>query len=351
MAYPDLSGQVLTVRGPVAPEALGPTLSHEHVLIDIRRPLYRLRAGDDAPYVKEKLTLGTLARTRAGGSLEDNDLIDDTEVVTAEVMAFRQWGGGTIVDQSSIGLGRDPVGLRQISLASGLHIVMGGGYYERQFHPEDIDTLPWEAMAERIERDIVEGVAGTGIRSGLIGEVGIEGGPLTDNEIKSVRAAGRAAAATGAPISFHIGGQGEEKHRVLDLLEEAGADLGHVLFSHALGIADDPDFARRLLGRGVLVELDFLGSTGSPWGTLWPFGDKTAARTILDLLDGGWADRIVLGHDICQKIQLQAYGGHGYSYIPEHFLPYLSRLGVGDDAIDQMMVRNPARWLQFTAPR
>jgi len=350
MTAPDRAGQVVTVLGPVAPEALGPTLTHEHVLIDIRRPLFRLRAGDDAPYVNEPLTLANLRRTRQGGSLLDNDRIGDVDLVIREVEAFRDAGGGAIVDQSSLQLGRDPVGLRRISRATGLHLIMGGGYYEPQFRPEDIDTLSVDTMAERMMADLVEGVDGTGIFPGHIGEVGIEGGPLTANELKSVRATGRAAARTGAPISFHIGGRGEEKHAVLDLLEKEGADLGHVLFSHALGVDEDMDFARRLLGRGVLIEFDFLGSMGSPWGTLWPFTDKTAAESIVRLVEAGWADRIVLGHDVCQKLQLQRYGGHGFSYISEHFLPYLRRLGVDEATLDDLMVANPARWLTFVTP-
>src|SRR5690606_11185919 len=145
----------------------------------------------------------------------------------------------------------------------------------------DFASRSLEELTATIVRDLVRGVdcgPGAPVRAGIIGEVGAEGDPVHPEEMRSVRAAGRASALTGAPITLHMGGFGEAKLRVLDALEEEGADPRSVVFGHAGTIADDMSLARRLLARGVTVEADFLGTTGSPWGTLFPFTDRSVAR-------------------------------------------------------------------------
>ncbi|RFS87334.1 aryldialkylphosphatase [Actinomadura spongiicola] len=347
---PDLSGQVLTVAGPVDPSTLGPTLMHEHLFVDLRRPAHALRPGEDSPEAAEPLTLANLARTRHGAVNADNDVLGDFDEMLAEVREFQRTGGGTVVEVTNLGIGRDPASLLRLSRESGLNVVMGAGWYTPTFHPLDMDERSVDDLTDVIVRDIVEGADGTGVRAGIIGEVGAETNPLTPAELKSVRASGRAGRITGAPITFHVGGVGEEKFVVLDILEEEGVDPSNVVFGHAGLMAVDLPFARRVLARGVFIEFDFLASPGSPWGHLVLLGEHKTARGLADLVEDGYADQIVLGHDVCQKIQLKRYGGQGFSYIPDHFLPALRRLGVADEAIHKIMVDNPARALTFAAP-
>ncbi|MCW5252575.1 MULTISPECIES: phosphotriesterase [unclassified Streptomyces] len=348
---PDLSGRVLSVTGPVDPATLGPTLMHEHVFVDLRRPPRFHRPGEDSPEAAEPLTSANLARTRQGRPNADNDVMGDFDEMLTEVLAFAHSGGGTLVEVSPIGLGRDPEALRRLSLASGLTVVMGGGWYTPTFHPADFSRRGVDELADTIVRDIVLGADGTGVRSGIIGEVGAETAPLTDGELKSVRASGRASRATGAPVTFHVGGVGEDKLRVLDILAEEGVDPSSIVLGHAGEILADPALGRRVLERGVFVEFDFLASPGSPWGHLFLTSDHKTARGIAELVEQGHAEQILLGHDVCQKIQLKKYGGHGYDYIPRHFLPALGRLGVAEEALRTIMVDNPARALTFAAPR
>jgi phosphotriesterase-related protein len=347
---PNLVGRVQTVTGPVAPEALGTTLMHEHVFVDLRRPEHNPRPGWGTPESKEPLTLETLAAVRRGRIVEDNDVLGDFDEMLAEVVEFAYAGGGAMVEVTSLGIGRDARALERLSRASGLKIVMGGGWYEQNFHPADFGSRSVDELAAAIVRDIVVGADGTGVRSGIIGEVGVEGNALSDDEVKSVRAAGRAAALTGAPITFHQGGFGEEKLRVLDVLEEEGVDPRSVVFGHTGGLGDDLVLARRLLGRGAYMEADFLGTTGSPWGTLWPFTDRRTAASMVALAEDGWSEQMLVGTDVCQRIQLKRYGGHGYTYVTDHFLPTLAGLGMPEEAIRRIMVDNPARVLTFRAP-
>lgn len=353
---PDRSGLVQTVLGPVRPEDLGPTLMHEHVFLDIRRPVHspRPRAGEWEEGAEEPLTLSNLAAVRRGRVNSDNDILGDPELMLREVSAFALQGGGTVVEVTPSGVGRDPHALGDLSRSSGMHVVMGAGWYQRDLHPAGFSQLSDRELTEQLVRDVVVGVnvrsGSSPIRSGIIGEVGAEGQPVDPQEMRSVRAAARASALTGAPITLHMGGWGEEKLRVLDAIEEEGADPGSVVFGHAGSIAEEMPLARRLLERGVAVEADFLGASGSPWGTLFPFTDRSVARGFAELVADGWGSQLVVGSDVCQRVQLRAYGGHGYGYIVDHFLPTLAEFGVSEAALKRIMVDNPARILTFRAP-
>jgi len=366
----DLSGMAITVRGPVDPGQLGVTLTHEHVFIDLRRTHLPHRKwvveGDrlvaevpdeDFPATEmalweAKLDLSNLHLARAVAPIADNYVLSDEALAVRELEAFKDAGGGTVVDATSIGLKRDPLALRRVSERTGLHIIMGTGYYQRVYHPDDMDRRTVDDLTRTIVRDVTagvhDGVRQTDVRSGVIGEVGINGGPLTANELKSMRAAARASRVTGAPVMIHLGGQGAEKHRMLDIAVEEGVDLGHVILGHCDGIAEDTPFMLELLRRGVFVAFDNLGREPA---IAAPSRTAVAAEAVPRLLDAGYEDRILLSHDICWKTSLKAYAGVGFTFIQDQFLPRLRDLGVTDAHIDKLMVGNPARAFTFAAPQ
>ena len=106
-----------------------------------------------------------------------------------EADLFRQHGGSCLVDQTSIGLGRDPIALRRVSRSSGVHIVMGTGYYTSPYHPPDIASMSEDDVRDRIVYDCEVGVAG-GVKAGIIGEVGSRW-PMHPDEEKVLRACAR----------------------------------------------------------------------------------------------------------------------------------------------------------------
>ena len=347
---PNMAGQILTVAGPMDPEDLGQTIMHEHVFIDFQNPVARTtisRATDIGLHLAP-VGLDILSDVRFRRiPNRDNLYLTDLDEAIDEVMEFKRRGGQAIVDVTSIGLGRDPHALQQVSQASGLSIVMGAGWYQKQFHPADMDDRTIEELTDVIVRDITVGAEGTSIRAGIIGEVGINGNPLTANEMKSSRASARASRITGAAISFHRGGNGEEKFAVLEAVAEEGADLQRVIMGHSNSIADDLPFMKRLLERGVFIQFDTLGR---PNGRLGGVDDAKVARGIVELIEAGYADRILLSQDVCNKIHLKRYGGTGFSYVLESFLPVLRDLGVEEEDIHKMMVGNPRRSLTFAPP-
>lgn len=346
---PPITGKVLTVSGPIQPDQLGFTLMHEHLYLDLRKnhwPDPDSTATElDAWFAPLQLSNLHLARRML--PIVDNYILSSESDAIAEISDFARLGGGTLVDVTSRGLRRDIPAIVRAAEAAGINIVLGSGWYQKLFHPEDMNDRTVESLTDEIIRDIADGIPGTGVRSGIIGEIGVNGDPITPNEVKNIRAAARASVATGAAISFHSPPRKDEKRAVLDIVEEEGADLTRVILGHSCHMADDLPYTLSLLERGVCVQFDTLGVVK----TTEIGRDHIVATTIPHLIDAGHADRILLSQDVCWKIHLKKYGGAGYTYIQETFLPYLESLGVAPSDLHRIMVQNPKRLLTFAEPR
>ncbi len=356
---PTVAGRVLTVNGPIDPAEVGHALMHEHVFIDFNLPdsePARWRdAGRTPPTAatavgvyNRPLTMGLLDRVLFGHPNRDNWLLADEETAVRELGHFTRQGGGTVVDVTSQGLGRDPLALRRVANATGLHVVMGSSWYRKSWHPPDMAQRSIESLTDEIVRDVRVGVGDTGVRAGIIGEVGTQGDPLTPDEIKVIRASGRASRLTGAAVTLHTTARLREQPTVLDLLAEEGADLTRVIVGHSNELAVDLPFMTELLDRGVYIQFDLLGRNPTVRRRV---SDTDVAHGIVDLVEKGYVDRILLSQDVCTKVQLKSYGGTGFSFIHEQFIPYLEALGVTTEQIGAILVSNPRRVLTLEAPR
>ena len=364
-----MAAKAITVKGPVEPDELGKCLMHEHLFCDLTwwSPLPEGASAAEASLWDEKLTLENLHLARDRKPIRDNFILTDEGVAIDEVQAFRASGGGTIVDVTNIGLGRDPLALSRVADATGLHSVMGSGWYQKASHPPNVDQRTPEDLADEIIRDITVGVGDTGIRSGIIGEVGINGNPITPNEEKSLRATAWASRATGAAISLHYGGMGHEKFEVATLLREEGADPTRTIFGHSGAHAGDLPFLIELLNLGVYVQFDQLGRPVVPLArhpadpilvrnAPEAATDVLVAEAIPRLIEAGFGDRILLSHDVCFKTHLRAYGGTGYSQVLDKFVPYLLTQDVTKEQANKILVENPeesahAGGARLTGPR
>lgn len=308
---------VVTVKGPVAPEALGVTLSHDHLISDA----YAMWGEASGDY---------------------GWILDDVDVAIREVEAFRDVGGGTICEPTSLGIGRDPDALLAISERTGVHVVMGSGWYRERCYPRDVhEELP-DRLAERLVRELTVGVGETGIRAGFIGEIGTERGHISPAEERVFRAAGRAHARTGCPILTHTTHFGELALEQLDLLESEGVAPSRVIVSHLgdrVGIATLLPIA----ARGAWLSVDNLGFSGS-YSPLHMRADNVAA-----LVAEGLAGQVMLSNDICRTDQLSIFGGCGYGNVLTRFVPLLRDRGVDDEAINTMLVANPGRAFAYDA--
>ena len=150
------NGHIHTVLGEIAPSALGRTLMHEHIFCDIYRVTGRL-----------------------------NELLNDEALAVEELAALRKAGGTALVEVTTPDLGRDPKALRRVAERAELHIVMGAGWYRQPFYPPEIDRLTTNQLADRIIAELTVGVDGTGVRAGIIGEIGVDLDYATAQEGKS----------------------------------------------------------------------------------------------------------------------------------------------------------------------
>ncbi len=133
--------------------------------------------------------LGWLKRNGVGSV--DNLRLLDEEVAIDELGRFKRAGGGAVVDMGNNGLCRDPEGLARVSRATGVHVVMGAGYYVGGSHPPELADRPVDDLVEEMVRDITVGVDDTGIRAGILGEIGCSY-PLMETEVKVLEAVAEA---------------------------------------------------------------------------------------------------------------------------------------------------------------
>jgi predicted metal-dependent phosphotriesterase family hydrolase len=309
----DWAGRVMTVRGPVAPETLGVTLSHDHVIIeawDFQKPRYDV-------------------------------IFDDESIMLEEVQSYKAIGGGTICDPTNIGIGRNPEALLRISQASDVNIVMGAGWYREVVYPRYIYETSTNDLADMLVREIIDGVDGSGIRPGFIGEIGTERGAFSPANERVFRAAGRAHVRTGCPVLTHTTHWGELALEQLDILAEEGVASEHVVISH-LGDRRGIKWWLPIAERGAWLSIDNLG-----------FIDGYApldfrADNVTALCAEGLSGQIMLSNDICELGQLTTFGGVGYGNVMRNFLPMLRSRGVSEDDINQMLVVNPSRAFQFS---
>jgi predicted metal-dependent phosphotriesterase family hydrolase len=308
-------GRVQTVRGPIDPADLGWVLPHEHTAIALW-------------HIQNRWDYWELRR--------------DEPVTTEELAAFRGAGGGTVVDLTLPGVGRDPGWLAGLSEATGLNLVMGAGWYRDAYYPVEalIDRRSVDSLADEIVREATDGVGDTGIRPGIIGEIGTDKPWISPREERVHRAAARAARRTGLAITTHAV-QSTVGLDQLDLFEAEGADLSRVVIGHA-DSNPTADYHSAIIERGASVEFDFLGMSFTP---LERHGEGRIVESICDLLARGHAERILLSQDVCHDSQLKRYGGNGYTYLADAFLPRLREAGASDAEIRTITVDNPRRLL------
>jgi phosphotriesterase-related protein len=349
LATIDLKGKVHTVLGPVAPQDLGPTTTHEHLLIDFLCMFHPPTEATELHRAYQPVRIENLGSVRYDPfSNRDNLMLLDEETAISETHLYKRAGGGAIVDATTIGIGRDPLALARISRATGVNVVMGAGYYVEASHDETMDGKSDADIAAEMIADLTTGVGDTGVPAGIIGELGCTW-PLTDNERKVLRAGARAQQATGASILVHPGRNQQAPAQILDVLADAGADVERVIMGHLDRTVPDVDILLDLARRGCYLEYDLFGweSSNYPLSDVDMPSDAQRIGYVQLLIDEGYVERIVLAQDICFKHRLTRYGGDGYHHILEHIVPRMRQKSISQEQIDTMVVANPARILMF----
>ena len=294
---------VMTVLGEVPVEELGRVLSHEHVFCDTTREY------------------------RGDGLLNDERLaFEELSCLASETT--------TLVELSPPEIGRDPEALRRVSVDSGVHIVMGCGFYREPYlDRQRLDRTSVDELAEALVREIECGVDDSGVQPGIIGEIGADQRYLSALEERALRAVARAHLRTGLAISTHSA-RWPVATAQLKILREEGVELRRVIVGHT-DTVPDPNFHLVLAAQGCYVGFDSIGTTGE-------HQDTRTAEYVLALVRAGHLDRILLSQDVFLASHLAAHGGPGYGHLFETFLPRLEDLGLDPAEIRRIVVDNPA---------
>lgn len=301
--------QIHTVLGAIEPSTLGRTLMHEHIFCDIYRVTGRL-----------------------------NELLNDEALAVEELSALREAGGAALVEVTTPDLGRDPEALCRVAEKTGLHIIMGTGWYRQPFYPPEIDRFMTNELADKIISELTDGVAGTGIRAGIIGEIGVHLDYATAQEERVLRAAARAQMATGAPLTTHA-----SMYPVgllqLEVLKDEGLDMSRVIIGHCDTYLDQ-SYHLAILESGAYVQFDTVGRNHmNP--------DSLRASAFARLVRLGWKHKLLLSSDRCHRSDLRAFGGLGYGYVFTGFFDLLRAEGIDDETLNTITIDNPRRALAW----
>ena len=356
-------GQIMTVTGPIAPEKLGITMSHLHLLIANLAFWQEPQELSRRVYANAPVSMSILGRLRRQGSANRDNLIKDSiDEAIEELNNFRMAGGNSIVECSVEGLGRDPVGLAKISRMTGINVITSAGYYIAASHQPYIKTRTVEQLCDQMVHDLTIGFGTTGIKAGniKIAVSGIEPGvpfygnlsekAFSKDEEKILRAAARASAKTGAPLGVHPNMFGKHSEAYLNVIKEEGADVKKFVCFHMEMYLPDVEYIKSILKSGCWVSFDQFGeefySDGVYPGWHWPF-DSERIDGLVALIKAGFINQLVISNECVFKCDMRKYGGYGMAHFLENIVPVLKYRGVTDEQLHTILVENPRKVLTF----
>jgi phosphotriesterase-related protein len=298
---------LITTLGPKAAHELGVILPHEHVFVD-------LRTWDKPGY----------------GEAETADVI---RLMLPEIHKAQAAGVTALVDCGPLGVGRRADILKAVSEAAAFPLVVPTGVYREPWIPPWVHEASEDKLSGWMRSELEHEIENSAVRAGFIKlSAGDDG--ITPTEAKVLRAAARAAQASGAVIGSHTI-RGRVVRDQLEIIERSGYTPSRFIWIHTQA---EPDFSLHLemARRGAWIEYDSIGN---------PQEDEKFIRSIQQVLDAGFSGQLLLSHDRGWYDPAQPGGGtpQPFTYLTEHFLPKLSSAGISQETIHQLTVDNPFR--------
>ena len=310
---------VNSVLGPLDTADLGFTLTHEHVV------------------------------TSSAGILQTYpELYGDydrfTEQAALTLTEARKGGVRTIVDLTTLDLGRDIRLLADLARRSGVQIIAATGIWRDI--PRALFNRSPDEIAALFVREIEQGIEGTGIKAGIIKVANDAEGVTREGEL-ILRAAARAATRTGVRISTHSYAPNRVGEQQVAVFEDEGFDLNRVYIGHS-NDSTDLDYLLGLVRRGVWLGLD-RHQTSAPVGPDW----EGRAETLAQLIKAGVGDRLMVSHDwsvlgvsrTSDPLASRSYNPDGWLFATRKVFPRLRELGITQAQIDVLNEDNPRRFL------
>lgn len=266
---------------------------------------------------------------------EDCQLDTFSETVK-EFQKLYDKGVRNIVDVTNFGMGRNIPYVEKVAEKSGINIIHATGFYQEKFYPIQVFWGSKEELAERMIREIKEGIKDTDIKAGIIGEIGTSYNKWTDTEKKVFEAVIIAHKETGKPITTHTT-LGTLGHEQVDFFKKHDVDLNQVIIGH-VDLTGDADYILHMLKEGVYVEFDTIGKENY-------MPDQVRAEILKKIQDVGYIDKVMLSMDITRKSHLEFQGGPGYAYLLDSFIPLLEQTGLTEESIEKLLIKNPMEFM------
>jgi 5-phospho-D-xylono-1,4-lactonase len=311
---------IRTVLGDIAPEDLGVTYAHEHLIIDGGRPV----------------------------ELYPDFLLDDVDKAVEELAQAPRLQA--VVDAMPCDAGRNVRKLAEISRRAGVHVVAPTGLHLAKYYPADhwSVTLDVDGLAAMFVGDIADGidehdyhgptVRRTPHRAGVMKVAGSLGG-LTALEEKIFAAAAGAHVTTGCPILTHCQ-EGTAAIAQIDALTRAGVRADRITLSHTDKVVDR-GYHREILATGAFVEYD--------QSFRWKPGQENGTLQLLEwMLEDGFGSQLMLGMDAARQGYWATHDGSpGMGFLLGEFAARMTERGIGPQAQEALFVANPARAYAF----
>lgn len=308
--------KINSVLGPLDSSELGYTLMHEHIMV-APAGVYR-----DYPEL-----LGP----------------DAMERVISRLTATREEGIETIVDATTLDLGRDVELLATAAEKTGVNIIACTGWWLDV--PRFFAGVEPDQLARVFVREIEKGIGDTDIRAGILKSASDVAGVTPEEEVV-LRAVARAHLETGVPIMLHSYSPGQVGRQQLAIMSEEGVNPGRIKMDHS-NDTTDVEYLTWLVEQGCYLGLDrYPGRNTS---------SAARTRTLKALIDAGFAERLCPSHDGIvlgvvggdfehAEAEREEYNPHGYLYIKKVVLPQLREMGVADSTLEGLFVDNPRRF-------
>ncbi len=338
---------IQTVLGAVESSGIKGVLPHEHIMSDLR-PLV---APLDNGVFYEKVSLSNYGElSRNPYAVLDNAVLEDKEAAVDEFLRLKEGGFNLVADVTTVDFGRDPVFMAELSRRTGVHIVCGCGSYIGCAVDGAIKAQSVGEMYGNIMHELTEGIDGTGIKAGVIGEIG-SSMQTEECEYKFLEAAARAQADTGFGMHIHACLWNREGLKALDYATRCGADPTKICVDHA-DVRLDEEYILGIVERGAYVEFDDFGKEfyvdrRNRNLLLESFAtDVARVKFIRMLIERGYTDKILVSNDVCLKSMMHKYGGWGYDHIGKNIIPMMEDFGISSADIETITSKNPIRFLE-----
>ena len=312
--------KVNTVLGPINTKDLGFTLAHEHLITAFHGAIKEFPELF-MPNVLQYVVAG-LKRTKAAG-------VD------------------TVVDMTTVDLGRDVDFMKEASKRSGMNIVAVTGWWldVPRFINGSSGSVNAERMADLFAKEVDKGIGDTGVKAGIIKAASDVDGITPPLEMM-LRAAAKAHLKTGVPLVIHSYHPGQVARLQIEILKSEGVNLKHVKVDHA-NDTTDIEYLTWILDQGCYLGLDrYPGRNTS---------SMSRTKTMKALIDAGYIDKLCPSHDCSLGYILppgktteeyEVGNPHRYLYMKKVVFKMLKDMDVPAAKINRLCVTGPRNFFE-----